>query len=411
MRHTDSSRHLLNKKFLENLTPPAKGRRYYYDQRTPGLRIQITQTGTRSWQVYRWHQGRPVTITLGRWPAMSAADARRAAARVLADLAEGRHDRGRESARITVREAMDAYLGNRDLKPRTREDVPATLRWGIPDWLDRPLPRISPDAVERRYQRLCERSVSGANRTMRYLRAIYNYMRGRDPGLSNPVLRLTLTRSWRRVERRQTVIRAHELRGWWEAVGELPSQTHTDYFRFVLLTGLRRGEALGLTWADIDFEGRILEVADTKARRPHALPLTAYLTEMLERRRAVGNGSDYIFADHRGRRISNFRYAQDAVERACGVRFRIHDLRRTFATIGEALAIPPYTLKRLLNHSVAGDVTAGYIISEIERLREPMELIGRRILRLAGVGEETEEEIPEEELEAARALLRRAGYL
>jgi len=63
-----------------------------------------------------------------------------------------------------------------------------------------------------------------------------------------------------------------------------------------------------------------------------------------------------------------------------GIYFSIHDLRRTFITIAESLSIREYTLKRLMNHKNARDVTAGYIIKEIESLRQPMEKISNFIL-------------------------------
>ncbi len=58
-----------------------------------------------------------------------------------------------------------------------------------------------------------------------------------------------------------------------------------------------------------------------------------------------------------------------------GVPFTIHDLRRTFATTAEGLDLPAYSLKRLLNHKMSNDVTAGYIMLDVERLRKPMQLI------------------------------------
>ena len=66
-----------------------------------------------------------------------------------------------------------------------------------------------------------------------------------------------------------------------------------------------------------------------------------------------------------------------------GVRFTLHDLRRNFITVAESLDIPHYALKRLLNHRLTGDVTAGYIVSDPERLRGPVEAVAARILELA----------------------------
>ncbi|RLA10769.1 MAG: integrase, partial [Gammaproteobacteria bacterium] len=68
------------------------------------------------------------------------------------------------------------------------------------------------------------------------------------------------------------------------------------------------------------------------------------------------------------------------VERS-GVAFTLHDLRRTFITIAESLDISAYALKRLLNHKMTNDVTAGYIITDVERLREPMQRITEFFVR------------------------------
>lgn len=58
-----------------------------------------------------------------------------------------------------------------------------------------------------------------------------------------------------------------------------------------------------------------------------------------------------------------------------GVSFTLHDLRRTFATTAESLDLPAYALKRLLNHKMNNDVTSGYIVHDVERLRKPMQQI------------------------------------
>jgi hypothetical protein len=68
-----------------------------------------------------------------------------------------------------------------------------------------------------------------------------------------------------------------------------------------------------------------------------------------------------------------------------GVPFALHDLRRTFCTVAEGLDLSHYALKRLLNHRMAGDVTAGYIGKNIERLRDPMQRITSYLLSAGAV--------------------------
>jgi hypothetical protein len=60
----------------------------------------------------------------------------------------------------------------------------------------------------------------------------------------------------------------------------------------------------------------------------------------------------------------------------------LHDLRRTFITIAESLDISAYAVKRLVNHKMNNDVTAGYIIADVERLRKPMQCITNCFLNL-----------------------------
>jgi len=66
---------------------------------------------------------------------------------------------------------------------------------------------------------------------------------------------------------------------------------------------------------------------------------------------------------------------------ATGIQFTVHDLRRTFITVAESLDIAAYALKRLLNHKMNGDVTAGYIMLDVERLRKPMQMITDYLLQ------------------------------
>ena len=57
-------------------------------------------------------------------------------------------------------------------------------------------------------------------------------------------------------------------------------------------------------------------------------------------------------------------------------------MRRLFITVAESLDISPYVVKLLVNHALPGDVTAGYMAIDIERLRPPMQAITDRLLAL-----------------------------
>ena len=65
---------------LERLKLPAEGQIDYFDAAYPGLALRLTPTGVRSWVYFGRVDGRLKRATLGRYPGMSLAEARRAAA-------------------------------------------------------------------------------------------------------------------------------------------------------------------------------------------------------------------------------------------------------------------------------------------------------------------------------------------
>lgn len=60
---------------------------------------------------------------------------------------------------------------------------------------------------------------------------------------------------------------------------------------------------------------------------------------------------------------------------ACGVKFTVHDLRRTFATAASVCGVPHELIKRLLNHKTGDVTTQHYIVSDVEHLRAPMQQV------------------------------------
>ena len=96
-------------------------------------------------------------------------------------------------------------------------------------------------------------------------------------------------------------------------------------------TGLRQGELLRLTWADIDWNVGVLTVQETKAGDRRRVPMNSTVQGVLTALRATTRPSptDCIFPH-------DDRYLRRAFDRAVKVSglspFRFHDLRHTFAS-------------------------------------------------------------------------------
>lgn len=99
-----------------------------------------------------------------------------------------------------------------------------------------------------------------------------------------------------------------------------------------LTTGMRKGELLGLRWADIDFEGQLAHVGRSKNGDPKVLPLVPALVEQL--RPMVGEPAVLVFASKRNPDQAysfELKWAEALV--AAGIRgFRFHDLRHSCAS-------------------------------------------------------------------------------
>jgi integrase len=377
----------LTKTVVERLGAPAQGYTLHWDGQLKGFGVRVTARRVKTFVLQRRVNGKERRITIGRFGPLTAEQARREATKLLGAIATGRDPMAeRKQAKVgavTLGEAFTEYLSVRsELRPKTVKEYQRVMGISFGDWRKRPLLEITGDMVGKRHAVLGERyGKAWANLSMRVLRALFNFaaanyeVGGKALVLGNPVKRLSRTRAWFRVDRRETLIKPHQLRPWMEAVLALDNGLARDYLQLVLLTGLRRSEALGLKWEDVDLLGRTLTVKSTKNHRDHTLPLPDYLAVLFG---AMPRYGANVFEGARG--LSS---ALEEVARRSGVPFCIHDLRRTFATIADSLDIPAYAVKALLNHK-GSVVTAGYVAST-ERLRGPMQKITDYVLRCAGV--------------------------
>ncbi|BCK53992.1 tyrosine-type recombinase/integrase [Nocardia wallacei] len=164
-----------------------------------------------------------------------------------------------------------------------------------------------------------------------------------------------------------------------------------------LSMGLRRGEALGLTWADMDLVGGRLTIRQalhrvdgrlqldevktegSNATLPLPRPLVAILREhrkrQLEERFAAGTAwheSGLVFTTKFGKPIEprNVNRMFRALCVKAGVReIRVHDLRHSCATLLFAQGVEAATVQRILRHSSIVVTTSIYmeVIEAVKR--------------------------------------------
>lgn len=383
----------ITKSFVDQVALPQSGpdgkptQAFYRDATISGFGLRVTSGGAKSFIVEKRVDGRVKRKTLGRYGNLTVEQARKEAMKFLGKVATGidpiREVQEKRAQRVTLSDAYKDYLATRkNLKPNTLHDYNRSMSGMFKDWQTKALADISRDMVLNRHTEYGQRSPARADNGMRVLRAIFNHALQRyqdssgKPFLSaNPVDVLSHQRAWYKVERRQTLIKDHQLKVWYDATLQLNNQTTRDYLHLVLLTGLRRTEAATLTWDQVDFREKTLTITATKNSRVHRLPFSDAIEELLKRRFDERTSPFAFPSDAERGHLSEPRTAIARVCKLSGVTFTLHDLRRTFITAAERLDIPAYALKRLINHKDPNDVTEGYIIFDVERLRVPMQKI------------------------------------
>lgn len=372
---------------IESLPIPAINRAEYRDKKLPELRLRITPTGVKTFSVFkRVHGGKPVRVTLGKFPDLSPTKAKILTQQCLAELVTGNNPnqakKVNELQNITVSEAHQKYIAAKPLKQSTLRDYKTLLKCQLKDISNKRLVDITRDDVEKVHKNAL--SKARADYSMRLLRALINFMNNESAALTdeplilvNPVNVLSHKMKWNNVGRKNTHIRLPELPDFYDALEFIrANETNTgksicDALLFALLTGLRKNEILNLMWSDINIKGLFFTVHDTKNGTPLELPITPVLQSILAIRKNEFL-THYIFSsENQYGQIRTPRKVVQKIKELSGTMCDFHDLRRTFATTAEHLDIGTYKLKRLMNHaSNRHDVTAGYTIMTAETLRE-----------------------------------------
>lgn len=188
---------------------------------------------------------------------------------------------------------------------------------------------------------------------------------------------------------RTDAIEAAQLPGWWQGVEQLSNRTASVYLKALLLTGARKEELAGLTWANVDFQWRKLTIAD-KVEKTRTIPLTPYLAQMLATlpRAKLPDDSQNpcVFASaSKSGRLTDTRASHAKALESAGIDgLTIHGLRRSFSLLGEAAGAPAGAIAQVMGHKPSA-TAEGYRPRSVDALRPYLALIEAHILAGAGV--------------------------
>ncbi len=207
------------------------------------------------------------------------------------------------------------------------------------------------------------------NLCLALIRSILNFAVVNGHVAASPVARLGRGRLMLPVEKSKLtppIEKAQDVGRMLAAIADIERETNRPglhaLFALLVYTGVRRGEALGLRWADVDLDRRLLTIrrsyeGQTKSGKHRTVPIAPTLVAILKARRQADPWKvETVFPTEAGVMYSReSKLLQDVLEKALlrigHPRIRVHDLRHTFASHFVMTGGDIFTLQRILGHS------------------------------------------------------------
>ena len=348
---------------VQALKPKAKR----YDVREgDGFTLRVNTSGKKVWCYIYTIDGEKKRMTLGKYPAMSLADARdeHATAKKLVDkgvdpaIEQARQKRERQLA-PTVNDFIEEYIRDYALpKKRTWKADQQMLEKNV----GKEIGKLKLKDVTKRDLVLLLKKVMArgaqrqANKVLAATRKMFNYAVAQGLLDISPCLGIEPPGEEKSKDR---VLSPEEIRSFWT---ELPKtnmpESYIKALRMVLITAIRPGEAGGIDKAEIDGRWLTIPVARMKNERDHRVYLSDLAMEVLgikttddEREKEAG---PLLAGPTSGKALDSSAMGKSLKRylKKLGLdHFTPHDLRRTATTGLAEIGIEPHIVDKILSHT------------------------------------------------------------
>ena len=394
----------LTDRFVAGLRPA--GRVVYFDSKSRGLALRATPNGVKTWAfIYRVGR-KPRWMTLGAYPAVTLADARKLALDKRHAIDVERRDPAEERQAelaaanapppptktvFTFADMAKLYETFSKGKKKTwQDDASKVRRYLVPAWGSLPLREISRTHVHELLDTLVAKGMTvGVNRVQAVISRLFTVALDRSLVDAHPAARM-IKRF--REQPSDRVLTDEELRTLWKGLDAHPGRA-ADALRLRLLLGQRGEEINGMLWSEVDLTGKTWDLPGgrTKNHRPHSVPLSPSALAILERRRLeVPKDEPRVFPGLSAW-VPDYRALSDIAAGA----YEWKDLRRTVSTRLAAQGFAEEVIGRTLNHA-KHTVTARHYIKHayLRETRQALDAWDREVARI----------VANEEVEASNLL-------
>ena len=366
---------MLSAKKVEKLKTAGR----YRDSEVPGLYLQVSDGGTKSWLLRYELGGRERMLGLGSSRIFSLKEARARARTARQQIADGidpiaakRTAKATAAKALTFREAAERYLDQHEAKWESRKHADqflASLRQYAFDHIGAlPVDAIDTPLVLKVLEagRFWTARPETANRVRGRIQNVLDwatvrgYRQGDNPARWRGHLDQVLPPRAKlaKVEHHPSMA-YREVPAFMAQLATLETVA-ARALEFTILTATRTGEAIGARWAEIDFETAAWTVPSErmKARREHIVPLSAQAVELL-RSLYVEEGNPHVFIGRAGSALT--RTAMATMLRRMGCAATIHGFRSSFRVwCAEQTNYPREVAEAALAHVTGNSVERAY---------------------------------------------------
>lgn len=346
-----------------------------------GLHLAVLPSGAKAWRVAYRLAGKPQTMSLGPYPDVSLAEARRKRDDLKATLRDGGDPMApRRSTRagMTLAEANEKFWAGRlDVAADYRENATKALKRHVEPRLgQRPIGSITRDDV---MAVLSPMDAAGLHtyvrKTRMWLGQVFDWAVERGDAKINPCALINPAKAFGRspVEH----FAAIELVDVPALLQRLAMESELQSVlacRLLALTWVRTSELRGMSWSEIDGDLWRIPGARMKRKRDHVVPLSPQALAIIEKIRRRTIGSRYLFpAEHRLDRPMSENTILALLARI-GYKGRMtgHGWRTVASTWANERGYKPDAIERQLAHAPDDKIRAAYNRAEFMDERRAM---------------------------------------
>lgn len=355
---------------IRSLPLPKKGRKKYADG--GGLSLLVSPAGSKVWYLRKRVDGKEQMISLGAYPAVSLADARRAAEEVGARLAMGLPPKEEPKPVTTFGELVKEWLvlqASRQSPAYVRDIGQRLARHVLPYLAGKPIPEISPRETLDILNRVCaEGHVETARRLRQYISRIFRFAVVTERAEHDPAAVLSDALPSPQRERMAARTKPDDARAIFRACKYYAgASTVRNALLFQALTAARPGMVNAAEWSEMNLNSAVwtIQADKMKMRREFRVPLSAPALAVIQEQTAISGGHRYVFGGRdRSRPLSGNTMRQAL--RCMGFDDHVpHGWRAAFSSICNEYGHRPDAIELCLAHEQRDKVRAAYNRSQL----------------------------------------------